>query len=821
METLWQDVKYGVRMLLKQPGFTLVAILSLALGIGANTTIFTVVNAVFLRPLPVEEPVRLVNVFTTDERNKTAEQNFLPTSRLNYLDYRDQSHSFSGMAMFGFAGLNLTGNAEPEQIGGMLVTANYFEVLGVKMAAGRAFLAEEDATPGANPVVVLSHALWTRRFGADPSLVNKTIKLNGLPYTVVGVAPRMFRGTFALGGPDVWIPSMMYKQVVVGPLQKFFDERRPLIFLVFGRLKSGVSVEQAEADLKTIASRLAKEYPNDDGGRSVSVLPMAESTLNPNQRSTFLKAGGLLMTVVALVLLIACANLANLLLARASGRQREVAIRISLGASRGRLVRQLLTESLLLAFSGGVLGLLIAYWGRDILWAFRPPFMDANALNLTLDAGVLAFTFLVALLTGLLFGLVPAIQASRPDLNESLQKGGGRGGAGGARHRLRSLLVVSEVALALVALAGAGLFLRSLQNAQQIDPGFNTKNLLVMGFDVGAQGYDEARGKEFHRQVQERLKSLPMVQSSTIATLPPFTDGFMRTVFPEGVDPTDRRNGVLVLIDSIYPGYFGTLGVPVLRGREFTETDRENAPMVAVVNQAMADKFFPNQDALGKRFRFFGEIWILEIVGIARNSKYVNIGEEPRPYIYLSMYQHYTPGVTLHVRTAGDPAAALGVIRSSVQELDRNLPLVQVRTVQTLLDQTLWAAQLGAGLLMVFALLALALAAIGVYGVMSYSVSQRTHEIGIRVAMGAQQAHILKLILGQGLLLIGSGVVLGSMAAFAGARQLSQLLFNVRAGDPLTFLATPFVLAVVGLAACYIPARRATKVDPMVALRYE
>ena len=770
METLWQDVKYGVRMLLKQRGFTLVAILSLALGIGANTTIFTVINAIFLRPLPVEEPFRLVNVFTTDERNKTAELNFLPTSRLDYLDYRDQNRSFSGLAMFGFAGLNLTGNAEPEQLGGMLVTANYFEVLGVKMAAGRTFLPEEDATPGANPVVVLSHDLWTRRFGADAGLVNKTIRMNGLPFTVVGLAPKMFRGTFTLGGPDVWIPSMMYKSVVVGPLQKFFDERRPLIFQVFGRLKPGVSVQQAEADLKTIASRLAKEYPNEDGGRSVSVLPLAESAMNPNRRSTFLKAGGLLMTVVSLVLLIACANLANLLLARASGRQREVAIRISLGASRWRLVRQLLTESLLLAFCGGVLGLLVAYWGRDLLWAFRPPFMDANALDLTLDSGVLAFTFLVALLTGILFGLVPAIQASRPDLNESLQKGGGRGGAGGGRHRLRSLLVVSEVALALVALVGAGLFLRSLRNAQQIDPGFNTEDMLVMGFDLGGQGYDEPRGQEFHRQVQERLKSLPMVKSSTIATLPPFAGGFMRTVFPEGVDPTDRRNGVLVLIDSIYPGYFETLGIPILRGREFAETDRANAPMIAVVNQAMADKFFPNQDALGKRFRFFGETWILEIVGIARDSKYVNIGEEPRPYIYLSMYQHYTPAVTLHVRTAGDPAAALGAVRSSVQELDRNLPLVRVRTVQTLLDQTLWAAQLGAGLLMVFGLLALALAAIGVYGVMSYSVSQRTHEFGIRVAMGAQQAHILKLILGQGLLLIGSGVVLGSLAAFAGSR---------------------------------------------------
>jgi len=324
VETFWQDLKFGARMLLKQRGFTLVAILSLALGIGANTTIFTVINAVFLRSLPVEEPSRLVNVFTTDERNKTAEQNFLPTSRLNYLDYRDQSQSFSGMAMFGFAGLNLTGNGEPEQVGAMLVTANYFEVLGVKVVAGRAFLPVEDATPGANPVVVLSHALWTRRFGADPSLVNKTIKLNGLPFTVVGVAPKLFRGTFALGGPDLWIPSMMYKQVVTGPLQKFFDERRPLMFFVFGRLKPGVSLEQAEADLKTIATRLAQEYPNDDGGRNVAVLPLAQSTLNPNQRSAFLRAGGLLMTVVVLVLLIACANLANLLLARASGRQREV-----------------------------------------------------------------------------------------------------------------------------------------------------------------------------------------------------------------------------------------------------------------------------------------------------------------------------------------------------------------------------------------------------------------------------------------------------------------------------------------------------------------
>ncbi len=821
MDTIWHDIRFAVRVLLRAPGFTLVAALSLALGIGANTTIFTVINAIFLRPLPVEEPSRLVNVYTTDERNKTAEQSFLPTSRLNYLDYRDRNHSFSGLALFGFAGLTLTGSGEPEQIGAMLVSGNYFDVLGVKMAAGRGFISEEDAKPGANPVVVLSNGMWVRRFGADPNLVNKTIKLNGIPFTVVGIAPKSFRGTFAIGGPDVWIPSMMYKQVVTGPLQHFFDERRPLLFFVFGRLKPDVSLEQARADLVTIATNLSKEYPNDDGGRNVELLLLPQATMNPNQRAQAVKAGSLLMTVVGLVLLIACANLANLLLARASGRQREIAIRLSLGATRSRLIRQLLTESLLLASMGGILGLLLANWGRDLLWAFRPPFMDANALSLTLEPKVLAFAFGISMLTGVLFGLAPAIQATRTDLNESLKEGGGRAGAGGGRHGLRSLLVVAEVTLALVALVGAGLFLRSLRNAQHIDPGFNAANLLVMGFDLGSQGYDAERGKEFHRQVQERLQNLPLVLSATIATLPPLNGGFMRTVFPEGVDPTDRRNGVLVLIDSIYPGYFKTLGISIMEGREFADTDRENAPMVAVVNQAMADKFFPNQDAIGKRFRFFGESWILEIVGIARNSKYINIGEGPRPFIYLSMYQHYTPASTLYVHTAGDPASALATVRGTVQDLDHNLPLVQVRTVQALIDQALWAPQFGASLLAIFALLALGLAAIGVYGVMSYTVNQRTHEIGIRVAMGAQHKHILMLILGHGFLLVASGIVLGLGAAYASARTLSQLLFDVPAGDPITYLGTPLVLAGVALVACYIPARRAMRVDPMIALRYE
>ncbi len=821
MDTLLQDVRYALRQLRRSPGFALVAVLTLALGIGANTTIFTVVNAVLLRPLPVEDPERLVAVLGTDARNSTAQLQFLPMSYLNYQDLRDKNEVLTGMAAFTQAGVNLSGAGNPEQLNAALVSGNYFDVLGVRAALGNTFDREQAKKPGGYPVVVLGYGFWQRRFGADRSIVGKSITLNQQPYTVIGVAPKSFQGTFTVGTPDLWIPDAMHDQVLTGIDKEWFLERRAGMMNVFGRLKSGIILKQAEANLQTLATQLAKEYPKENEGRNVRLLPLGMTTVGANGRDAIVKAGALLMTVVGLVLLIACANLANLLLARGADRRRELAVRMSLGATRSRLVTLLLTESVLLALAGGGAGLVISLGFRNALMAFRPPFLNPGDIDLTMDPRVLLFTIFLALGTAFAFGALPAWQAIRFSLNDTLKEGGGRSGSGGGRHTVRNALIVVEVALSMIALIGSGLFLSSLHNAQQIDPGFETKNLLVMSFDLGAQNYTEAQGREFYRRLMERLRAIPRVRDASVAATGPLAGGFARTVFPEGVDPNDRRNGILTGVNQVDTEYFKTNGTSILHGRDFAETDREGAPLVAVVNQAFADKFFPGQDAIGKRFRCWGETWILEIVGVARTAKQNTLGEDPTPVFYLPMLQHYSPNATLHVRTAGDPMAILPTVRSAVQELDRQLPLVQVQTISQVLDAALWPARFGAMLLLVFGLLALTLAAIGIYGVMSYSVRQRQQELGIRMALGAQKRDVLRLVLGQGLWLAGAGALVGLIAAFLLGRAVSALLFGVQALDPVTFTGVPLVLIGVALLACYLPARRAARVDPIIALRYE
>ncbi|HET9532774.1 MAG TPA: ABC transporter permease [Blastocatellia bacterium] len=821
METLFQDLRYGGRMLLRSKAFTAVAVLSLALGIGANTTIFTIINAVFLNPLPLAEPSELMTVYGTDERNTGGFNDFMPISFPNYVDYRDQNDVFSGLVSFTGVGMSLSGDGEPEQIGGLLVTGNYFDVLGVKALQGRTFLPEEDRTPGTHPVVVLSYNLWQRRFGGDPSLIGNTITLNNQSFTVIGVAPENFRGATQIGSPDFFVPAQMYQQVLTGTFREWFTSRRALLFNVVGRLRPGVSMSQAQASLRTIAANLEQAYPRDNEKRSVSLMPVTQSAINPALRGVFVQAGTLMMTVVGLVLLIACANVANLLLARASGRRKEIAIRLSIGASRARLIRQLMTESVLLSLLGGVVGLLLAYWGRDLLWSFRPPFFGEDDLDLSLNPMVLGFTLLLSLVTGLIFGLVPALQSSRSDLVTELKDKSSQPNKTGGWLSLRNLLVVSQVALCLIALIGAGLFLRSLGNAQRIDPGFETEKMFVMAVNVGAQGYDQTRGLEFYRQVQERVRTVAGVQAATVSSNFPFGGGLQRSIFIEGQDPPAGGRGVLTIVNSVESGYFETLGIPLLRGRDFLDSDRENTTRVVIVNDAMAQRFWPGQEAIGKRFKFFGDESFYEIVGIARNSNAIFLGEDPRPIIYQPMLQSYSAFAVLYVRTAGDPSNGLGTVRNEVQALDRNLPITNVSTMSDVIGQGLWAPRMGAALLAVFGGLALLLAAIGIYGVLAYSVSQRTHERGLRMALGAQQRDVLALVMKQGAGLIGSGVVLGLAASFLLARFISSLLFGVSAADPVTFAGTPIVLAAVALLASYIPARRAARVDPMIALRYE
>jgi len=824
MATFLQDLKYGARLLAKAPGFTVIAALSLALGIGANTTIFTLINAVLLNPLPVEDPSQLVSVWTTDERNQGGQLGFLQLSPMNYKDLRDKNEVFTGLAAHQGIPLNIAVNGgEPQQVFGEIATGNYFSLLGAKPAIGRTFTTDDDRNPGERLVAVLGYGEWQKRFGGEPSVVGRTMTVNGQSFAVIGVMPKGFKGTNAIGAPALWVPYMTYPVTTNGFFGELIapNQRRGLIFNVTGRLKRGVTVQQAEANLKTIARQLAQEYPNENGGRGVTIVPLAQATINPGFRNNIVMAGGLLMTIVGLVLLIACANVANLLLARAAVRQKEIAVRLSLGASRGRLIMQLLTEGTLLALIGGAGGLLLAYWAQGLLWSFRPPFLQADAVDLHPDVRVLLFTIGVSFVTGIVFGLAPAVQASRPDLVVELKEKTGAPAGANRMFSLRNMLVAAQIALSLVALIGAGLFLRSLQNAQRINPGFDADHLAVMSFDLGAQGYTEERGRQFQQRVLERAGSVPGVTAAALgSTVPLFAGGFARTVFLEGQDASDRRAGKLVQITVGSSHYLETLGIPLLRGRALSDIDQPNTPTSVVINETMAKRFWPDQDAMGRRFKFFGQQNFNQVVGIAKDSKYNFIGEEPTPYIYQATTQVYQPQVSLFVKAAR-PEAVLGTVRGEVQQLDRNLPLTGVFTLTEIFDQSLWAPRMGASLLAVFAGLSLVLAVIGIYGVMAYSVSQRRRELGIRMALGASRADVLRLVVVQGLRLTMMGVACGLIASFAASRLIASMLFDVSPTDVVTFVAVPALLAVAALGASYLPARRATRIDPMVALRYE
>ena len=812
-------------MLKKSPGFTFVAVLSLALGIGANTAIFTIINAVFLHPLPVEEPSRLAEMFTRDTLTFNANANFqlTGTSLPNYEDYRDQNNAFTGLATVTFPiPLNWGGQAEPQQLNASLASGNFFDVLGIKPYRGRTFIADGDKKVGGNPEVVLSYSLWARKFGSDDKFIGQTILLNGTPYTVVGIAPPSFKGIVSLGRPDLlWIPITMRDYVLTGQLKDWENNRRFRWLSIVGRLKPQLDLDQARAAMKTIAVSLEKEYPRDNKGRTVELFSLNESALGINQRKQFSLAGGVLMSVVGLVLLIACVNLANLLLAQASKREKELSIRAAMGAGRARLVRQLLTESTVLSLMGGVAGLLVAYWGRNLLWSFRPPFLLDGSIDLSFDARVLGFTLLISMFTGLIFGIIPAIKASGTDINEVL-KTGGRGGALGWTHnRLRGLLVISEIALALVALVGSGLFLRSMQNAQKFNPGFESQNLLQMNFDLGALRYDADHGQQFFRDAIERAKTVPGVLSASVSSNGVFGGGLAGTIFREGEQTDPNNRGTLVGFDDVTPGHFATMRIPLISGRDFTDFDREKTTRVAVINEAMARAIWPDQDAIGKRFAIVSDPVLLQVIGVVGITVVGQIGEDPQPVAYLPMRQQYSPFGTLVVRTNTNPEPLIGPVRAQIQPIDKNLAFTNAQTVQQILGQGLWAARMGAALLGLFGALALTLASIGIYGVLAYSVAQRTSEIGLRMALGAQPRQVLALVLRQGMLLALIGATAGILVALPVARQAAGLLYGVSATDPLTYVGITLLLMAVALLACYLPARRATRIDPLVALRVE
>jgi predicted permease len=815
---LLQDIRYGARTLLKSPGFTIVAVLSLALGIGANTAIFSLVNAVLLRPLPVTDVTSLVAVSTTDQRNPGN----LPISHLNFKDLRDQNAVFSGMAAFTFAQVNYSSGKESEQVPVQVVTANYFSLLGTQPVHGRGFLPEEEAT--ATPVTVVSNGFWERSLGSDPNIVGKTLMLNRTPFTVVGVAPRNFSGTLLGGGPSLWVPLSMH--LVVQPGFDWYETRRGLFLFGIGRLKPGVTVEQARSSLRTTFANLEQAFPVDNKGRSATAVPLLDARLNPNGQgpNIVLTLSTVLMIVVAIVLLIACANIANLLLARASKRRREVAIRLALGAKRTRLIRQLLTESVLLSLLGGVAGLLLAYWCLNALVTADLPLPFPVDDTLSLDPRVLAFTGILAVATGVLFGLAPAIQASKADVvpvlkNELVPSAAGARGIRGY-FSLRQILVVAQVAASLVALIAAGLFLRDLRHAQQTDPGFETAGVLVMNFNLGREGYTPERGQVFFEQIAERASALPGVKGAAIAQVPPLAGGISRSVFPEGADTT-TKDRVLVQVNIVGVGYFQTIGIPIVRGRDFTRSDTDKSPKVVVINQTMAEQFWKNDEPLGKRFKFFGDNDYTTVIGVARDSKYNAVAEDPQPFIYQPLSQNYTPAAALHVRGSGNAASLAAPVRAEVQRLDPTLALFNVRTLEEQVGQSLQPQRINVVLLTVFGVLALMLASIGLYGVASYSVSQRTREIGVRMALGAQPSTVLGLVLGHGMALVGIGLGIGLVVAYLTADFAKAIVVGVNPHDPVTYIVTAGVLGTIALLASYIPARRATRIDPLIALRTE
>jgi putative ABC transport system permease protein len=821
MRTLLQDLRYGFRMLWKSPGFTIIAVVTLALGIGINSAIFSGVSAFILRPMPVEKPAELVRTFEVS----LSDGEFNDFSYPDYVDYRDQSNVFDGLLAHTLVPAALSEKDQNDIIYGELVSGNYFDVLRVRPIFGRGFLPEEDKTPGSHPVVVLSYNLWQRRFAADPNLVGKTVHLNGQQFTVVGITPESFKGTKWALSMDFWVPAMMQAQIDQGSF--YIDRRNAHNFDLIGRLKPNVTPAQAGVALTTIAERLAQTYP-DVRGKNIGVTVLPETSGRFEEAAgTVALSSGLAMMAVGLILLIACANVANLLLARSLARRREIGIRLALGASRFRLIRQLLTESVMLSVIGGLLGMLLAYWATDLMWSFVPalPYNFVPEL-FTPDTRVLGFTIILSLATGIIFGLAPALQASNPDVLPVLKGETPVSKVSTRRFTLRNLLVVSQVALSLIVLVCAGLFVKSARNAQSIDPGFKIDNVLVLSMNPGLLGYTEAQGNAFYHQLIERVETLPGVQVASVATLLPLGDSSHGTgpVIPEGQPlPPPGEDGGYVLNNTVGPKHFATLQIPLLAGRDFEERDNEHAPKVVIINETLARRLWPGENPIGKRLTVGRKenrpLW--EVIGVAKDGKYRTLGESPKPYMYFPLPQDYEPGMTLLIRTTNDPKSLTSAVRQEVKALDARLPVTGVMTLQEHMGYALMWTRMGAKLSTTFGLLALLLAATGLYSVMAYAVSQRTREIGIRMALGAQRSDVLRLVAGQGMILALTGVVIGLPLAFVLTRVMAGLLYGVSAGDPLIFFVVPVLLGAVALLACLIPARKATKVDPMTALRYE
>jgi len=801
MDSIIKDIRYGIRSLLKRPGFTAIALIALALGIGANTAIFSLVNAVILQPLPYQDPDRLVWAWGNIQNGG----NRASVAPLDYLDYRSQNKTFEHFAAYMGLSANLTGSGEPERLTATGVTGNFFDAFGVRPALGRGFTIENEKS-GQDQVAVLSHAFWQKRFAGDPSIVNKTIVLDGKTVEVIGVMPaHVIFPQLA----DLWVPLNF-------DISPDMRQRRAHFMRPIGRLKEGVTLTQAQADTDLIAAQLAEQFPETNKNWNLRLVPLRDQLLGGSQTPLFILFGA-----VGFVLLIACANVANLLLVRAAAREKEIALRTALGASRVRIARQMITESLLLSIAGGALGALLATWGVEALVRLGEGSIPRTA-NVRIDATVLAFTFLISLATGLLFGLAPALRTVRVNLIDSLKDGLRGSGEGALRNRTRSLLVVLESAIAVMLLIGAGLLIRSLIALQNVDPGFDANNVLTMRITLPRQKYDTPeKSANFFGQLETRLAGLPGVDSEALISELPLSNQPNDMPFTvEGRPPVASiSEGFGADFRMVSQNYFNALRIPLLRGRNFTEQDVRQSDKVLLVSEQLVAQIFPNEEPLGKRLimAMSGEPY--EIIGIVGDIRHQSLGAPAAPTMYMPSRQR--GGTNLVIRTQGDPLSIVSAVRNEVQALDPNQPIAAVKKMSDWVDASVAAPRSSTTLLTLFAVLAMILAATGIYGVMSYSVARRTHEIGVRMALGARRFDVMKLVVRQGMILTLIGVVLGLGGAFALTRVMSTLLFGVTAKDPITFAAVAALLIAVAFIACFVPARRATKVDPLVALRYE
>ena len=814
-----KDLQFALRMLRKSPGFTAVALLTLALGIGANTAVFTVVDSLILNPLPVEKISGLAAVNTTQLKKTSQSGDLQAISYLNLKDIREQTRAFRTLAGHSYPmAVTMTDKNEPHRIFAEIVTANYFDTLGIHPFLGRFFLPGEDQTPGAAPVAVLGYTAWQSRFGGVSDILGKTIKLNETPFAIIGVGPKGFKGVYAVFGPDLWIPSMMAAQALPAEQRNALTDRGMPLFTGIGRLQPGITLAQAQAEMKISGAALEKEYPGANEGKSLTVTPLLEAAYGPERQPVVL-GGILLMAIVSFVLLIACSNVANLLLARSSVRRQEIAVRISLGAGRMRLIRQLLTESVLLGLFSGILGFLFGHGGCRILESLRPAEYAENLADLRLNASVFVFAFAVAILTGLIFGIVPALRTSRVSVSEVLKEETRSRGRSRGRVALANMLLAGQVAVSLVLLVVAGLFLRSIEREYAIDPGFQTEHLALFMLYPGQAGYDRVRTEQFYKLVLDRAARIPGISSVSWASNLPLWGRQETGIAIEGQEARKRSEAISAVIDTVDLNYFSTMGIPFLEGRDFTQNDRDVSTPVAIINETMAAQYWPNQDALGKRFQLPQDREFLEIVGVVKTTNYQTLGEPPQACAYIPLRQHYTDSMILYARSERDPSTVLAAVPTEIHSLDPGLAVEDIRTGSKVIDQALWWSKMGVGLLGAFGLLALGLASVGLYGIMAYSVSQRRREIGVRMALGAGPGSVSFLVLRQGMTVVASGVGVGMALSLLLGRVLARFLYGVSGSDPIGVGGASFALLAVAFVACYLPARSASRLDPLVALR--